>query len=96
MATISERLRERLAASAKNYDALNTGAERCQAAALGLTDADLVSIRDTIDALVAALERVMKWAGPIAGDNQDPAAAAEEEASKEQADAALALARGEK
>ncbi len=45
--------------------------------------------------LYEALERLMKWAAPIAGDNRNEAAANEEIASVGQARAALAKARGE-
>lgn len=44
--------------------------------------------------LYAALERLLRWVEPIAGDNCDKAAEAEEIASVKQAHAALAKAAG--
>jgi len=49
---------------------------------------------DTIDALVAAIERALIWVRPIAGDNTDIAAAVEEENSIAAIDAAIAKAKG--
>lgn len=49
---------------------------------------------DAYPALLEALVRLMKWAEPIAGDNRDKVAEAEEIASVEQARAAIAKAEG--
>ncbi len=46
-------------------------------------------------ALAEALENLLKWVRPIAGDNLDDAAAANELKTVEMAEAALILARGE-
>jgi hypothetical protein len=45
--------------------------------------------------LLAALETVLSWAEPVAGDNRDKEAAANEEASIALARAAIAKAEGE-
>lgn len=56
-----------------------------------LADAHLIAAAPE---LLEALARLLKWVEPIAGDNRDKAAEAEEIASVEQARAAIAKATG--
>ena len=74
---------------------MTTISERLRAAPMNRPQiyAEREEAADTIDALVAAVERVLIWVRPIAGDNTDMAAAVEEEDSIAAIDAALALAR---